>query len=129
MSKGLSVAPKDFKDLDNDQTDRIPHALIGVLVEGCPYGLASVDARRKWLVPDDGNRRKRFQAGFREVGIGLTIKEATGENGQADCWWVGFLAEAAQDEDVTEEPLPSIRNSMQSMLGKLICPSKRHGQL
>ena len=84
MSKGPSIAtPKDFKDLDDDQIDRIPHALIGILVEGCAYGLASVDVRRKWLVPNNGNRRKRLQARFREVGIGLTIEEATEENDQA----------------------------------------------
>ena len=130
MSKGLSIAtPKDFKGLDDDQIDRIPHALIGILVEGYAYGLASVDVRRKWLVPNNGNRRKRLQARFREVGIGLTIEEATEENDQADWWWAGFLVEAAHDEDVTEDPLPPIRNSMQSMLGELICPSKRHGQL
>ena len=83
MSEGLSIAaPKDVKDLDDDQIDRIPYVLIGILVESCGCGLVSVDVGWKWLVPNDGNRRKRLQARFREVGIGLTIEEATEENDQ-----------------------------------------------
>jgi hypothetical protein len=88
VSKGLSIATqKDFKDLDEDQTDRIPRALIGILVGGAANGLASVDARRKRLVPNDGNRRKRPQARFHEVGVRLTIEEATEENDKADWRW------------------------------------------
>ncbi len=40
------------------------------------------------------------------MGIGFTIEEATEENDQANWWWAGFLAEAAHDEGVTEDPLP-----------------------
>jgi hypothetical protein len=92
VSKGLSIAtPKDFRDLDDDQTDQIPRALIGILAGMALYGLAPVDVRRKRLVPNDGNRRKRPQARFREVGVGLTIEEAMEENDQAGWWWAGIL--------------------------------------
>jgi hypothetical protein len=81
----LSIAtPKDFKGPGDDQIDRIPHALIGILVEGVTYGLPSVDARRKRFVSNGGSRRKRPQARFSEVGKRLTIGEATEEkNGLA----------------------------------------------
>jgi hypothetical protein len=69
------ATPKDFKGPDDDLTDWIPHALIGILVEGVTYGFASVGARRKRFVPNDGNRKKRPQASFSEVGIGLPSKK------------------------------------------------------
>ena len=114
----FSIAtPKDFKGPDDDQADWIPHALIGILVEGVTYGLASVDARRKRLVPNDGNRRKRPQVRFSKVGMGLTIEEAAEKNDQADMWGVGLLVKVTLDQDVTENPLSPIKEFTSNDVG------------
>ena len=68
----------------------------------------------KGLVPNDGNRSKRPQARFHEVGCWACHRRSHGGGERSGrLWWAGFLAEATLGEDVTDDPIPPIRNSMQ----------------